>query len=140
MFWIFRFLKLLCAYVWKKGFVVLHTVPMRCTRNMRQEKKRQHEDKVDPVVEKTFKELKKHYIVFHEKFLSKIHLASLKSQDQVRLENLWWSNPSLSVSSFPLEPSRFALSLGAFLSRLYVLKPLSSSYYWWLWTSRPTLV
>ncbi|CAF2175558.1 hypothetical protein IGI04_027693 [Brassica rapa subsp. trilocularis] len=52
-------------------FVVLHTVPMLYEK---------HEDKVDPVAEKTLKELKKHYMVFDEKVLSKIPLASLKAK------------------------------------------------------------
>lgn len=55
----------------KTGFVVLHTVPMLYEK---------HEDKVDPVAEKTLKELKKHYMVFDEKVLSKIPLASLKAK------------------------------------------------------------
>lgn len=76
--------------MWKKRFRgVAYGTDEMYKKHEARKKKRQHEDKVDPVVEKTFKELKKHYIVFHEKFLSKIHLASLKSQDQVRLENLW---------------------------------------------------
>lgn len=55
----------------KTGFVVLHTVPMLYEK---------HEDKVDPVAEKTLKELKKHYMVFDEKVLSKLPLASLKAK------------------------------------------------------------
>ncbi|XP_010469092.1 PREDICTED: reticulon-like protein B6 [Camelina sativa] len=52
-------------------FVVLHTVPMLYEK---------HEDKVDPVAEKTLKELKKHYMVFDEKVLSKLPVASLKAK------------------------------------------------------------
>ncbi|KAG7566578.1 Reticulon [Arabidopsis suecica] len=52
-------------------FVVLHTVPMLYEK---------HEDKVDPVAEKTLKELKKHYMVFDEKVLSKLPIASLKAK------------------------------------------------------------
>ena len=39
-----------------------------------------HEDKVDPVPEKTWKELKIHYMVFDEKVLSKLPVASLKAK------------------------------------------------------------
>ncbi|CAA7023077.1 unnamed protein product [Microthlaspi erraticum] len=52
-------------------FVLLHTVPMLYEK---------HEDKVDPVAEKTLKELRKHYMVFDEKVLSKIPVASLKAK------------------------------------------------------------
>ncbi|KAG7561675.1 Reticulon [Arabidopsis thaliana x Arabidopsis arenosa] len=52
-------------------FVLLHTVPMLYEK---------HEDKVDPVAEKTLKELKKHYMVFDEKVLSKLPIASLKAK------------------------------------------------------------
>ncbi|CAF2264445.1 unnamed protein product [Brassica rapa] len=52
-------------------FVLLHTVPMMYEK---------HEDKVDPVAEKRMKELKKHYVVFDDKVLSKVPLASLKAK------------------------------------------------------------
>ncbi|KAF8104691.1 hypothetical protein N665_0170s0064 [Sinapis alba] len=52
-------------------FVVLHTVPMMYEK---------HEDKVDPIAEKAFKELHKHYLVFDEKVVSKIPIASLKAK------------------------------------------------------------
>lgn len=55
----------------KTGFVVLHTVPMLYEK---------HEDKVDPMAEKTLKELQKHYMVLNEKVLSKISVASLKAK------------------------------------------------------------
>ncbi|KAJ4892417.1 Reticulon-like protein B5 [Raphanus sativus] len=52
-------------------FVLLHTVPMMYEK---------HEDKVDPFAEKAFKELHKHYLVFDEKVVSKIPIASLKAK------------------------------------------------------------
>ncbi|XP_013633640.1 PREDICTED: reticulon-like protein B5 [Brassica oleracea var. oleracea] len=52
-------------------FVLLHTVPMIYEK---------HEDKVDPFAEKAFKELHKHYLVFDEKVVSKIPIASLKAK------------------------------------------------------------
>ncbi|CAN8286153.1 unnamed protein product [Cochlearia groenlandica] len=52
-------------------FVVLHTVPMMYEK---------HEDKVDPFAEKTMKELQKQYLVFDEKVVSKIPIASLKAK------------------------------------------------------------
>lgn len=52
-------------------FVLLHTVPMVYEK---------HEDKVDPFAEKAFKELHKHYLVFDEKVVSKIPIASLKAK------------------------------------------------------------
>lgn len=39
-----------------------------------------HEDKVDPLAEKALKELQKQYVVFDEKVLSKIPIASLKAK------------------------------------------------------------
>ncbi|KAF3555510.1 hypothetical protein F2Q69_00014365, partial [Brassica cretica] len=50
---------------------VLQTVPMLYEK---------HENKVDPVAEKTLKELKKHYMIFDDKVLSKIPLASVKAK------------------------------------------------------------
>lgn len=61
----------MCVWENKTGFVVLHTVPMLYEK---------HEDKVDPVAEKTLKELKKHYMIFDDKVLSKIPLASVKAK------------------------------------------------------------
>ncbi|CAH8266130.1 unnamed protein product [Arabidopsis lyrata] len=52
-------------------FVILHTVPMLYEK---------HEDKVDPLAEKALKELQKQYVVFDEKVLSKIPIASLKAK------------------------------------------------------------
>lgn len=52
-------------------FVILHTVPMLYEK---------HEDKVDPLAEKAMKELQKQYVVFDEKVLSKIPVASLKAK------------------------------------------------------------
>jgi hypothetical protein len=52
-------------------FVILHTVPMLYEK---------HEDKVDPLAEKAMKELQKQYVVFDEKVLSKIPIASLKAK------------------------------------------------------------
>lgn len=52
-------------------FVLLHTVPMMYEK---------HEDKVDPFAEKAFKELHKRYLVFDEKVVSKIPIASLKAK------------------------------------------------------------
>ncbi|KAJ0258240.1 Reticulon-like protein B6 [Hirschfeldia incana] len=52
-------------------FVLLHTVPMMYEK---------HEDKVDPFAEKALKELHKQYLVFDEKVVSKIPIASLKAK------------------------------------------------------------
>ncbi|CAH8310068.1 unnamed protein product [Eruca vesicaria subsp. sativa] len=52
-------------------FVLLHTVPMLYEK---------HEDKVDPFAEKALKELHKHYLVFDEKVVSKIPIASFKAK------------------------------------------------------------
>ncbi|XP_010544774.1 PREDICTED: reticulon-like protein B6 [Tarenaya hassleriana] len=52
-------------------FVLLHTVPVLYEK---------HEDKVDPMAEKAFVELKKQYGVLDEKVLSKIPIGPLKAK------------------------------------------------------------
>ena len=52
-------------------FVLLHTVPALYEK---------YEDKVDPIAEKAAAELKKHYAVVNEKYISKIPRAPLKDK------------------------------------------------------------
>ncbi|KAJ4823965.1 Reticulon-like protein B5 [Turnera subulata] len=53
------------------AFVLLHTVPFLYDK---------YEDKVDPFAEKAHIEMKKQYVVFDEKVLSKIPVAALKAK------------------------------------------------------------